>query len=1205
LKLDLRLLSLLRSHKLILSLAILAGFAGGVLIVLQARALSRTVSLVFLSLFTLSDVTNLLVILLILILVRGGLIWGGDHAAKRLALRIKTELRMRLYDHLNQLGPGYLKTASQDEGIRTGELVNVVNQGIEALDAYFSQYLPQLALSVLVPLTVLAFVLPVDTLSGLVLLFTAPLIPIFMVLIADQAERLTRRQWRILSRMSAHFLDVLQGLLTLKIFGRSQAQAKVIAQIGERYRQTTMGVLRVTFLSALVLEWVAMLSTAVVAVEIGLRLLYGRLTFEQAFFVLLLTPEFYLPLRLLGTRFHAGMAGVTAAGRIFEILEIQPERFKPSELVQEPLDRESSGISEPVSITFEDVYFVYPGEREALRGVSFNIPAGETVALVGASGAGKSTVADLLLGFIAPQAGQITMDDLPLAPSKCSQLISWVPQNPYLFNTSVADNIRLARPEASLDEVITAAKLAYAHDFISHLPKGYDTQIGERGARLSAGQAQRLALARAFLKDAPLLILDEATANLDPETSAHIQAAIQTLAARRTALVIAHRLNTVQDADQIVVLQDGQVFETGTHEQLFELGGAYRKFLEGELISTGTAPSPISRDIEFAQLPEQIPALPSIPAKVPAISLTSLASLVRLLSPYKWFVVLSVLLGWVTVVSGIGLLATSAYLISAAALQPSIAVLQVPIVGVRFFGLARGLFRYLERYVSHDTTFRLLARLRVWFFQTVEPLAPARLMAYQSGDLLNRIHQDINSLEDFYVRVISPPLVWLLVTISASIFLATFSLELGLVLLLFQILAGLVTPILVRYASRSAEKGYTENRAALSAALVDGIQGMADLQAFGASGQQGDKIASLNRLMASDQSRLGFLSSIESAVENVLVHLAYWTIMLLAIPLVSSGEIEGVYLAALLLVSLASFEAAAPLPQAAHSMESSLAAASRLDEVISTPPEVSDLAAPLAVPQAFNLQIKDLHFSYPSMSGANLNPREPSFCLNIDHLHLPPGKRLAVVGPSGAGKTTLANLLLRFWDFHEGEIQLAGEDIRGYRQEDVRALIRVVTQRTHLFNATLVENLRLARPDANQDEIVQACRLAQIHDFITSLPQGYNTWIGEGGLRLSAGQRQRIALARALIKDAPLLILDEPTANLDTITESELLKSLLSLIRDRTTLWITHRLVGMQAMDEILVLRRGEIIEQGSHEELLELNGMYRRMWGLQHQILM
>ena len=575
--LDPRLVREARTVRLWLALTVGLGVLGGIATVLQARTLSRIVSQVFLQSRTLLGVGTLLVALLIIAVTRAGLIWAGEVTAHRVASQVKRDLRAKFFSHVLSLGPAYARAE------RSGELVNTAVEGIESLDAFFSQYLPQLALTVLVPITFLVLVFPLDVLSGLVLLLTAPIIPVFMLLIGSLADSLTRKQWETLSRMSAHFLDVLQGLTTLKLFGRAKEQVQVIAEISDRFRDTTLGVLRVAFLSALVQEMVATISTAIVAVEIGLRLLYGRMSFEQALFILILAPEFYLPFRLLGTRFHASVSGVTAARRIFEVLETP--RQGEGERGREG-DKESKISWSPgrlVSLSLTDVYYAYDdGQRPALNGVSFTIEQGQRVALVGPSGAGKSTVAQLLLRFIEPQRGEIRVNGTRLSEVPASEWrrqVAWVSQNPYLFNMSVADNIRLARPHAGMDEIVRVAQLAHAHEFVEALPQGYDAVIGERGARLSGGQAQRIALARAFLKDAPLLILDEATSNLDPETEALLQEATERLMQGRMTLVIAHRLSTVYRADKIVVMGSGRVVEAGTHPALMQQDGVYRKLV--------------------------------------------------------------------------------------------------------------------------------------------------------------------------------------------------------------------------------------------------------------------------------------------------------------------------------------------------------------------------------------------------------------------------------------------------------------------------------------------------------------------------------------------------------------------------------------------------------------------------------------------------
>lgn len=571
-KFDSRLLAQLQNVRGFFALTLLCGFVIAVLTIAQARVLSHVIAQVFLHHATLDALWNLMFGLLAIIVARALLSWVSEVSAFQIAARIKSALRARVFNRLLALGPAYVR------GQRTGELTHTLTEGIEALDAYFSQYLPQLVLAALVPLTVLAFVFPLDWLSGLVLLLTGPLIPFFMILIGSAADVLTRRQYKQLALMSAHFLDVLQGLTTLKIFGRGREQIETIARVSHQFRDTTLSVLRVAFLSAFALEMIATISTAIVAVQVGLRLLYGQLEFEAALFVLVLAPDFYLPLRLLGTRFHAGLAGVAAAARIFEILEETQDERRTTDFLRRP----SSVFGR---LAFNNVHYSYADSHAALNGATFSIAPGQHVALVGATGAGKSTIVNLLLRFIDPTRGAILCGDVALhaiTPDEWRQHIAWVPQMPYLFNDTLANNLRLARSAASMDEVRRAARLAHIDEFIHTLPRGYDTIIGERGVRLSAGQAQRLAIARAFLKNAPFLILDEATSYLDVETEAMIQNAIAQLLQDRTALIVTHRLTTAMRADQIIVMSQGRVVEIGTHDALMQQRGEYHRLVRAE-----------------------------------------------------------------------------------------------------------------------------------------------------------------------------------------------------------------------------------------------------------------------------------------------------------------------------------------------------------------------------------------------------------------------------------------------------------------------------------------------------------------------------------------------------------------------------------------------------------------------------------------------
>ncbi|MBI5929890.1 MAG: thiol reductant ABC exporter subunit CydD [Chloroflexi bacterium] len=568
-KVDRRLFFELGPVRLLFFLAVGLGLINGLLVIGLAYTLTQIINNVFLKDATLTDVQGLFAWLIGLAGLRLIVQWGSELAALHVTEHIKTSLRERLFSHLLQLGPVAL---TQEH---SGELVNTLLEGVESLDGYFRQLIPQLFLMLLVPLAIFWVVVPQDVLSALILICTAPLLPLFMMLIGRWAGAVGQRQFKSLSYLSAHFLDVLQGLTTLKLFNRSQAQIKTIGRLSDDFRVATMQVLRVAFLSALALELLTTLSIAMIAVEIGLRLLYGKMAFEQAFFILVITPEFYQPLRNFGASFHAASAGNAAAQRIFELLETSPALATITEAIPLP--------NPPFHIEFRAVSYQYLGrERPALHNLQLELRPGQHIAIVGPSGAGKSTMINLLLRFLEPTTGQILVNGIPLAtimPEAWRSQLAWVSQKPYLFNTTLLENIRLAKPTASLDEIVWAGEQAGLTELVAQLPNGWQTPIGERGARLSGGQAQRVALARAFLKDAPLLIWDEATTHLDSNLETQIQTAMQRLMQGRAVVMIAHRLHTIRQADQILVLSEGQVIEMGTHDFLLNQHRLYHQLV--------------------------------------------------------------------------------------------------------------------------------------------------------------------------------------------------------------------------------------------------------------------------------------------------------------------------------------------------------------------------------------------------------------------------------------------------------------------------------------------------------------------------------------------------------------------------------------------------------------------------------------------------
>jgi ATP-binding cassette, subfamily C, bacterial CydD len=528
--------------------AVVAGLLATAAVVAQAGLLSRTLAAVFVDHDDLRDVAGALALLPAAALVRGLGLLAGELLAQRASGRVKRVLRRRLASRLLEAGPTFSR------GERTGQLTSTVAEGVESLDAHLAQALPQLALAVLVPGLVLAVLLWADPLSAAAVLLIAPFVPVLSALIGARTRDLVDRRWAQLGRMSAHFLDMLQGLPTLKLFGQSRAQLAGIEEVSRSYGRSSMDVLRVAFQSSLVLDLAATMGVALVAIEVGTRLLLRSLPFERAVFLLLLTPELFLPLRQLAGARHARLSGVSAARRIFALLDASPVAPRAAPAV--------AGAPARFDIRLERVACTPPARDEpALHDVTFRLEPGCVTALTGPSGAGKTTVASLLLRFAEPDAGAIAVDGAPLAGldrAEWRRLVAWAPQLPHLFHGTIADNIRLGRPEAGPEEVERAAAAACADGFIRAMPDGYATPVGEDGARLSGGQRRRIALARAFLLDRPVVILDEPTAHLDPDTAAEVREAILRYCQGRTALLITHDRRLAGRADRVVLLDRGR-----------------------------------------------------------------------------------------------------------------------------------------------------------------------------------------------------------------------------------------------------------------------------------------------------------------------------------------------------------------------------------------------------------------------------------------------------------------------------------------------------------------------------------------------------------------------------------------------------------------------------------------------------------------------
>jgi ATP-binding cassette subfamily C protein CydC len=564
--------------------------------------------------------------------------------------------------------------------------------------------------------------------------------------------------------------------------------------------------------------------------------------------------------------------------------------------------------------------------------------------------------------------------------------------------------------------------------------------------------------------------------------------------------------------------------------------------------------------------------------------------LLQIQRPVRGWLLLGGLLGFVTLLANVILMALSGWFIAAMALAGVAGVTMnyfTPAAVIRTCAILRTAGRYGERLVTHEATLRLLSTLRVWFYERLEPLAPAVLERYRSGDLLSRLRADIDTLDHFYLRLLLPSAVAFASSLVFVLFLSWYSPLLALIEAALLGLAGVVLPLFLNKLAASTGERINSLSSEMRAHLVNDLQGMAELLIEGADQRHAERIERLSHSLAEAQSRMSRFDGIAQGAIGLCANLALWLITLSAIPMIRVGELPPVQLAMLALFTLASFEAVAPLPAALQGLGETLAAARRVFGLVDSSPAVEEPSTPESLPQEMTLALRELRFTYPETG---------SPVLQGVNLTLPPGGKLALIGPSGSGKTTLLQLLLKFRTPDSGSITLGGIPYASLCGEALRSRMAVATQYNHLFNASIRDNLLLANPEADQAALEAACRLAMIDDFIAAQPEGYETCVGELGLRLSGGQVRRLAIARALLKEAPILILDEPTEGLDPHTEQTMMEQILRWSEGRSLLLVTHRVSGLERMDQILLLHEGGIAEQGSHQELLAGSETYRRL---------
>ena len=1142
---------------------------------------------------TLADEMNTILYLAIAIIVRLLAHYIQEAVANRLGSAVKASFREHALEHMFKLGVQHKE--------RHGDVIHLLTDGLEQVDAYVARYIPQILYAIMIPLIMGIAIVDALPIIGIILVVTVPLIPFFMILIGKQADRLNKEQWERMSFLSGHFLDVLQGITTLKLFGRAKDQIKVIGRLSEEFKDSTLKVLRVAFLSALVLELVSTISTALIAVYLGLTLLDGEIAFFPAFFILLLAPEFYTPFRQLGAAFHTGMAGKTSILKYEDFMNREPSL---------PVGGTTRLDGSVEHIEIKDLTFTYKNSDNGVRHITLEAKRNAPIMLVGESGAGKSTIAHIVGGFLQVPHGTVTVDGHDICDLNIDwwrQQITYVSQHPHIMKGTLREVLSFGM-DVSDKEILDACKEVQLLDVISRHADGLDAVIGEGGLGLSGGERQRVALARAFLRKGQVLILDEVTAHLDVKTESIISTAIQQLMKDKIVIIIGHRLQTMHWASKLYVLKQGIIIQQGSYEELVAVDGYFKDLVASGL---GQFSSAIEEELKagkystaqhIAVMDETLKqacitdakkqeiitdavtkssTLDKHDVKIQKMGLQGWKLLFAVLSPAKWSLVLALIFTFLTVFMNVGLLTVSSWLLASAALQPGLTYLSLAIVGVRFFGVSRAVCRYFERYTSHRMAFQGLYGLRLWFYAHLEPLAPAILKRFGAGDMLGRIMGDIEVLQFFYLRTLIPPAAAIALTILVAYGVSTIDNSLVAPIVLAAFILGLVLPLGVYAHNKQSLTAIGPQQGEYKSLLSDTMDSLKDVISYGNEQLVYDRI---QHMMSTVDANKGIIERGMNLGNTLFLGGVQITVVIVAI--LAANALTGAWASVMVAVAAigtqAWFEALQPMIAAVHHGAESKVATSRLTALAHEPIPVVEPNAPKPFNANREITFSDVSFGY--------DPHRRIY----EHLRLDikQGQSIAIVGASGSGKTTLFNMLERLYDY-SGSIYVGDVELKDISIDTWRNALGTITQDTYIFHASFEDNIRLARPDTSEADLEYAIDRASLRSVVERLPDGIHTIVGSGGHGLSGGERQRVALARLFLRKPQVVLLDEPLEGLDQVTRKALHRDLMEYVQDKTCLYITHQLEGLEHMDRILFMDKGQIIEDGTYEELIALRGHF------------
>jgi len=1113
---DLRLIRLIPALRV--HLVVIAAVAAivALAVVVQAESLANGLTDLVSDGEIASGLAALMLVLASVAAVRGLATAVTEWSAARAMRVLRHDVRAAVLDH-----------ATFDGDRATGGLASreatIATAGVDQLEAYIRQFLPALMLAVTVPLVAGTRILFADLLSAVLIALTVPLIPVFMILIGRMTERRTARQWAVLQRLGGHFLDVIEGLPTLRLFGRAEAQRDSVHQVSEQYRATTLGALRIAFLSALALELIATLSVALIAVEIGLRLAGGSLDLGTALVVLLLTPECYLPLRRVGASFHAAQSGLDASDDLHDLLA---RPTLPAGVGAAPTDG---------TLTVRDVT-LRRGDRTIVEGLDLDVAPGTVTAVYGPSGVGKSTLIEACRGRLLDRSGDVTasgVDVRDLDPGSWADQLTVIGQRLAPVAASVADEVRAAT-EASDESIVAALADVGLSEFANR-----------RADELSGGQLRRVQVARALVAvrtgHARFVLADEPTAHLDAANADAVWAALADLARHHGAAVLVathdHRCRSI--ADHVVDLVGADVGPDPTPTPT-------------PTSAPTSAPTPQAAEVAITL------AAPAVAHGVSrhtqhvtaATNRELLAALRRVLSlvrPVRRRFAGAAALGTAAEVCTIGLAGAAAWLIVRASEQPELAALSVAILGVRAFGTGKGVFRYAERLATHDTGLRSLSELRAAVVARLAEIAPAGIPGWQRGDLLQRVVADVDRLLDLFVRVLGPVVAVALTALGALAITIVIDVPAGLLLLAALVLVGVIVPLATIGGESAIGPALNDARAELSGRVLATTEGLDQLWANRMLAQTRLDIDQAGVEIDRLEQRRARLRMLTGAVVTAAPLLS--VAAMLALLATMSPSVSGPVIGLLVLWPLALVELVGTVNEAAASVPSIAGAAHRVVAVLDTPDPMTPPPDPRPVEARPVVSLDEVCARWPGADADALDPVS---------MRLPPGAHAQIIGPSGSGKSTLAAVLVDFLPARSGEYRLDQADVDDVEGRDVRRRVTWIQQLPWIADSTVRENLRLANPSTDDEALLGAIGAVALDGWFHHLPAGLDSRLGRGGSAMSGGEAQRLALARVLLAGHDVVVLDEPTANLDVDTAALVLDTVLDRCAERTTILLGH-----------------------------------------------